>query len=552
MRGRPTHCCRLALVVLFGLSLIGCEGLVAEREVPPQEWPDVLEELPWPDAWEELPACEYPWTGPFEAPETEEPSGLLRLFAEGLQPMHRDLVMHVEVLAADGAVDGGFDDAFFLDVQPSQGFEIQSISEPVSGRLSVRYRLTEPGIYTLNATVENSTRTGSTQIAGYETNLPIWEIQTSPEDWESLIAGDPAEYTRVPVTLVLEGVSYAAQMRLHGGSTRWYAKKSWRIDLEADETGDSVELPDGSDHLVLRAEYPDKTMLRNYLSSQMLRSGTWVPASRVEPVHLRVNGEFYGLMQRAERIDGDFLASRGLNNDGQLYEADPPHTLLGPGGNLTPLDPDLYEQVYQHHRGPIEYTDLIELIEQTLSPGGVDAEQPIADSVAVGEVLAYAAVEALIQNQDHLRKNYYLYRDAAASDEGGWRFLPWDMDLTWGHLWSEENDILGEEITTDASLWMGLSDTPEAWNHNALLHRVLREPVYAALFEEYVLHLMNDVFSEEFVEERIDNMLCRTTPELLADTKKRADNAEYLDRVDELFEFLDGKRDQVWTEFGGE
>lgn len=460
--------------------------------------------------------------------------------------------MHVEVRVPGGAVDEGFADAFFLDVQPPQGFEIQSISEPSSGRLSVRYRLTEPGIYTLNATVENSTRTGSTQIAGYETNLPIWEIEASPEDWESLVAGDPAEHRKVPVTLVLEGVSYAARMRLRGGSTRWYSKKSWRIDLDADETGNSVELPDGSDHLVLRAEYPDKTMLRNYLSSQMLRSGTWVPTSRVEPVHLRVNGEFYGLVQRAERIDGDFLASRGLNNDGQLYEADPPHTLQGPGGNLTPLDADLYEQVYQHHRGPVEYTDLIELIEQTLSPFGANSGEPIADFVAVGEVLAYAAVEALIQNQDHLRKNFYLYRDAAATEEDRWRLLPWDMDLTWGHLWTEENDILDEEITTDASLWMGLADVPEAVEHNALLHRVLQDPVYAAVYEEYVLHLMNDVFSEEFVEERIDNMLCRTTPELLADTKKRADNTEYLDRVDELFEFLDGKRDQVWTEFGGE
>ena len=171
--------------------------------------------------------------------------------------------------------------------------------------------------------------------------------------------------------------------------------------------------------------------------------------------------------------------------------------------------------------------------------------------MAIGEVLAYAAVEALIQNQDHLRKNFYLYRDIEAALESRWRFLPWDMDLTWGHLWSEEEDILGEEITTDGSLWMGLEDDFDAWNHNALLHRVLGDPLHEATYEEYILHLVDDVFNEEFVDERIENMLCRTTPELLADTRKRADNDEYLDRVDELYEFLDGKRAQVWEELGG-
>ena len=97
-------------------------------------------------------------------------------------------------------------------------------------------------------------------------------------------------------------------------------------------------------------------------------------------------------------------------------------------------------------------------------------------------------------------------------------------------------------------MWIGLAADPGAWDHNGLLHRVLSDPELAATYESYLLHLSDTVFHADFVQDRIDGMLCRTKPELLADSHKRASNEEYLGRVDELLDFVEARRAFVFEQ----
>ena len=48
---------------------------------------------------------------------------------------------------------------------------------------------------------------------------------------------------------------------------------------------------------------------------------------------------------------------------------------------------------------------------------------------------------------------------------------------------------------------------------------------------------LSTTVNEKSLQDRIDEMLCRATPDILADRQKRASNAEYLDRVKELIDF---------------
>jgi hypothetical protein len=239
-------------------------------------------------------------------------------------------------------------------------------------------------------------------------------------------------------------------------------------------------------------------------------------------------------MWRQERIGGDFLRLAGLNNEtGSLYEADPPLECGEPTGDLGPL-PSMedYRCVYEEQKGDLDYSDLIDLIEGTLMLPPSEFEWEINDVVNVNDLLVYYAAMAVIQNHDHLQKNYYLYRDPAAEDDR-WTIFPWDLELTFGHLWTEADDVTGEEIFTEEPLDFGMCPG----FCNVLFTRLLEIDDYKERFYEMILRLADQTFSAEFVDDRIENFLCRATPDILADPNKRATNAEYLERVEELRTF---------------
>ncbi len=56
-------------------------------------------------------------------------------------------------------------------------------------------------------------------------------------------------------------------------------------------------------------------------------------------------------------------------------------------------------------------------------------------------------------------------------------------------------------------------------------------------------------FNREFIDGRIDNLLCHAAPVLMADGRKRADNSEYPSRVDEIRNFVEERRSFILGEY---
>ena len=340
----------------------------------------------------------------------------------------------------------------------------------------------------------------------------------------------------------VDGERHATEFRVHGGASRDFPKKSLRLNLQG------TELATGESKVILRAEYNDKSMLRTWLGYEVFRNGSFLPTPNSAFVHLRLNDRYYGLMNKVERIDKRFLGVHGLNDDGNLYEADPPSELAVPGGNLTILGSDEeYYRTYQWHAGPGAWADLIRFIEFTLVLPNAAFEQVIADEVQLNEYLRYLAVMAVLQNQEHIRKNYYLYRDPEGPVTG-WMALPWDLDLTFGHLWSEIDDVLDERIISNSDLFVG-EFAPERFGYyNQLTDRVLKHPALRERFLLLVAQLLDSSFTEEFVEKRVQYALCLLEPDLLADSAKRASNDEFVARVAEIATFVRERRTYIETE----
>lgn len=491
-----------------------------------------FEELEWPQV-QAVPDC-VPWKeGQFALPILQAASGDLQLRPSAtLIPTLTIERLEVRVLTPGQNLDTAA--AGQLRVLTTPGIEIVSEGIVVDGYGEVSLRFLNEGVHQVELSLENDVRLGSVEIEAYTTQLPIWEFEIVPEEFEEILA-NPGERITKPGQLVVDGVTHQTTVRVHGGASRDFPKKSLRFNLK------ESALASGEDKLIVRAEYNDKSMLRTWLGYQYFRNGTMVPTPNTMFVHLRVNQRYYGLMQQVERIDKNFLKTHGLDKDGNLYEADPPIELSVPGGNLLPLSSDeAYYRTYQWHNGIGAWEDLIEFIEFTLQIPDNLFPLVVAAEVNLDSYLSYLAMMALLQNHDHIRKNYYIYRDPSG-DDGRWMALPWDLDLTMGHLWSEVDDVLDQRIIVDADLFVG-EYNPERFGYfNQLTDRVLARPLLRQRFLENVAYMMEHVVTDEFLSSRLSYAKCLLAPDLLADKNKWADNDEYLDRVQEITDFWTGR-----------
>jgi hypothetical protein len=444
-------------------------------------------------------------------------------------PLHATGVittLDLVALDASGARDPNAAGAVTLDLGPSG--TVIAVSTMANGRAEAQVWFDTPGDVTVTATLAADGRTGTTALRAYTSQLPIWDVAIDPAQYAEIVAM-PFAGLKIPAVLTVDGVTYDATVRLHGGTSRDFEKQSFRFDLAS-----GLDIA-GHDHFILRAEYADKTILRNWLAFDLLRNVTWLAASESELVHLRINDRFYGVMNHIERIDRDFLRDRGLSTGGSLYEADP---LPDRGADLSPLPAADYPSSYAMQAGTAAYADLRYLIEDVLlrPPGYFEAT--VHDEIDVDEVLVYLALIAVIQNHDHVRKNYYLYRDPLIPR--GWIVVPWDLDLTFGHLYTDDNGVLEESIVVDANPFIGSLPPGEHGLYNAMIDRLLNIPELRDRFLALARRII-DTAAQGLTDDRLDWAVCHAMPDLLADERKRADNAEYLDRVDEIRTYLTGR-----------
>ncbi len=505
-------------LLLMALAASGCDT----RPSWPHPLPPIAE-LPWPAAPAPLPVCAPLFTS-FTLPPEPLPDGRMRV-SNGVQlvPTGVPATLELEALDASGAADAAAGGEVTLDLAGAGA--VVSRSPMFGGRARVQVRLDRPGPVTAVAGLRGDGRRGLVRLIAYESQLPIWNLTIDPARLRALEAA-PHENQPVPARLTVAGVEHETAVRLHGGTSRDFPKKSFRFNLAR---GAAVA---GRRRLILRGEWNDKTLLRNWLAHEVFRRATWLPTPATEFVHFRVNGEFYGLMLDVERIDGDFLKARGLPADGDLYEADPP--LGGRVGDLAPLPEESYAEVYDHHAGAADHAALRRLIEDVLPLSPRALADVLPGEVAVDDVLVYLAAMAVVQNHDHVRKNYYLYRPPGGAR--GWMVLPWDLDLSFGHMWTETGDVLDERIETAGDPFVG-SLIGGQGQHNVLTERLLAYPELRERMVALTQHIANTVLTPAFLTPRIDYAMCRTMPELLTDQRKRAPNPELAQRIGEITSF---------------
>ncbi|MBN3035855.1 MAG: CotH kinase family protein [Bacteroidales bacterium] len=277
-------------------------------------------------------------------------------------------------------------------------------------------------------------------------------------------------------TLVCDSIENIG-FRLRGNTSRWAAKKSFKVSFNTFEPGRSYR---GLEKMNLNGEHNDPSVIRAKLCWDLMRD-FGLPAPRANHIALYINNNYFGLYIHVEHIDEEFMKSRFGNKEGNLFKCLWPADLSYLGE-----DPDLYKmesgdrRVYdlKTNQNSDDYSDLAHFISVLNNTPPDQLPCGLEEVFNLADYLKVAALDIFIGDWDgyiYNKNNFYLYHNQAT---GQFEYIPYDLDNTLGIDW------FGRD-------W-GTRDIYDWEQHGSELR-----PLYTRLMDHTVLH---DQFSFYFNE----------------------------------------------------
>jgi hypothetical protein len=278
------------------------------------------------------------------------------------------------------------------------------------------------------------------QDAGIQSALPALH-------WFTSSAGGAGTATGSRGAIFFNGEFYDNVLfNLHGQSSSGFPKKSYNIDFNRTQRFLwSTNAPRVAD-IDLLTNWADKSKVRHVLAYEIMRE-SGVAAHFAHTVRVEQNGNFFSTADLIEDADEIYLERAGLNPEGALYKVY--RNLLNRDAGNTATS-----GVEKKTRKSENNSDLQALI------NGLDLTGPalvnyLHDNIDLPRCVNMLAANSVIRNIDMHSKNWYIYRDTGRSGE--WAILPWDLDLSHGRVWNEQNTYFDNAIYTDGFVVTGTS-----------------------------------------------------------------------------------------------
>ncbi|PCI98985.1 MAG: hypothetical protein COB15_04800 [Flavobacteriales bacterium] len=222
------------------------------------------------------------------------------------------------------------------------------------------------------------------------------------------------ENNYIPIKITYNGETRKAKMRIRGDTSRKDPKKSLKIKF------DSLLIDNIPKVLNFNAEYADKTYIRQYLSSQLMKESGQI-CFNSEHAKIFINGKFHGLFLQVENMDKDFLERNHLSKKGNLYKG------TKDGACLSVFD-DFDAKWEKKTNKKSDHNDLSKLINDLNSVSDNEFHSFIKKTFEYDKLVNILALNMFLSNSSTYYHNYYLYHDLY--DTGKWQMIPWDMDKT--------------------------------------------------------------------------------------------------------------------------
>ncbi len=310
--------------------------------------------------------------------------------------------------------------------------------------------------------------------------LGVWTVELTITDLAAFDAVNAGVIdAEVPVifregSFGADAVEPNAALRIRGGASRVNVQKNYKVELY-DDSG----LWRGQREINLNKHMWDLTRVRNKMAFDMFRLVPHFTSLRTQLVDMTVNGESFGMYTWIEEPDKRFLASHGLDPDGQLYKASAFHfESIAPEIAADPVLLKFFVEP-KANRDPAKFMRMVDAVNDP----SLDIDDVVATYFNRDNLVTWLAVNVLLNNIDTRTQNYYLYSPSSCE---GWYFLPWDYDGAWG--------FYGQLTEDDRERWeSGLSN----WWGVHLFERFYMKPANVQAVHDKIIELSETVLGDD-------------------------------------------------------
>ncbi|HEY9083822.1 MAG TPA: CotH kinase family protein [Vicingaceae bacterium] len=334
-------------------------------------------------------------------------------------------------------------------------------------------------------------------------------IEINLNDFKTLYT-NYQDNTYFPIKIMYDDEVKIAKMRIRGDSSRKDKKKSLKIKF------DDVSFFNEETVLNLNAEYSDKTLIRQFLSSKLMQQNG-VQCYDSELIKVFLNREYFGIYLKVENMDDQFLTKRNLSTDNNLYKA------TKDGACLSIFD-DVPAKWEKKTNKKGDFNDLTSLIDKLNNTPDNKFETFIKENFAYEQLVNLIAMNMMLSNGSTYYHNYYLYHDLY--ETGKWLVFPWDMDKSLSYY-----------------NWMPYTyhQTSSEWeSDNPLIERaILCEPIFNDIKKRIeVLHQTN--LNDQKIAPIVDELISLLNPIIEKDTlDKITSKKEWLDNISKEKNYFD-------------
>ncbi|MGC8828354.1 MAG: lamin tail domain-containing protein [Verrucomicrobiia bacterium] len=338
----------------------------------------------------------------------------------------------------------------------------------------------------------------ATDTNNLQSRWPIFAVPNDSEEYLGTVIADPSINSLLPVMhLFVENVD-ASETRagtrcsiyylgefydnifihLRGQSSSGWVKKGFNLDFNRDHrfkySTNGLRVKD----IRIMSNYGDKSRMRNTLFYDF--------AARVGcdghfafPIRVQRNAQFHAVLDLMEDSDDLMLERLGRDPNGALYKM---------YNNLSSTSGA--EKKTRKWEGTADLQTLIT---------NLDESRPLSnrviyayDNIEIPQVISYFTASALASHQDHGHKNYYMYRDSDGTGE--WTILPWDVDLSWGRTWTDQQGYFTDTLYQDNILnFYNLAVQPSKGVTNRFYNLFFKHPEFRRMYLRRLRTIMDTI-----------------------------------------------------------
>ncbi len=367
------------------------------------------------------------------------------------------------------------------------------------------------------------------------------ELQFSQPNYWDLMTVNQATNTRIPATLIVDGVQFdSVGVRFKGSTSEEIEttqKRSFNIDLNFYIPGQNVM---GYSSIILDNASNDPSFLREVVFSELIRDH--VPTSKANFAHLSINGESWGLYPNIQDLNSPFLREWFFSNNGSIWRAERPDGQeIGAWGDGTAalnwLGPDTtaYQTYYDLERTEqVQPWDaLVKVIDKLNNTPLATLEDSLNKYMDVDRALWFLAAEnAFSDRSSYTRKgkdDYFIYYEP---ESGRTSMIEFDGRAT---------------MRANMVNWTPFYNADDS--NYPLLHRSLS---ISSLRQRYLAHLrtlIDEKMQSPAFNALVDDLVALIDAEVQADPRKLYTYAEFLVEVQELKDFITTRRNTLNANF---